>query len=230
MVDTWIWDGLKWLTSAAAGATIAGHLVKKKIEHHFNRGLAKYNSELSKELAKHNAGLTEEVESLKAELQLKNNKHQITFSKLHADRAVIIKELYSKLVEVELSANELLGPNGIINRSIPRSRAPRETGEIFDNLKVNTIDLLDHYRKNRIYFSEEICKLFEDIIYEIPTIAVQFFPYLPSKGVQVQEETISMQQMEKEDSIVAEYVLDEMPKIKKALEAEFKKLLGVIEG
>ncbi|MGH0633933.1 hypothetical protein ACQVP8_18070 [Bacillus pacificus] len=43
----------------------------------------------------------------------------------------------------------------------------------------------------------------------------------------VQEEVISVET--KEDGIVAEYVYDEMPKIKGALEAEFRELLGVIE-
>ncbi|HDR4484058.1 TPA: hypothetical protein QCQ09_005778 [Bacillus cereus] len=212
------------------------HAMKRLEENHkseLRKREEDYKKELNKELKRIDAEfkvLTDrQIEEHKSELKKINDKYQIKFNKLHADRAVIIKDLYSKLVTVESNAKDLLGPNGSINRSIPRSRAPKETVEIFENLRVSTGDLLDCYMKNKIYFSEEVCKLFEDITYGIPTIAAQFLPYIPGKGVQVQEEFISVETKEKEDRIVAEYVYDEMPKIKGALEAEFRELLGVIE-
>ncbi|PEN77540.1 hypothetical protein CN539_00695 [Bacillus toyonensis] len=208
------------------------HVMKRWEEDHKSELRARedeYKSKLKNMEADFKLLLDKQIEEHKSELKKINDKYQIKFSKLHADRAVIIKDLYSKLVTLESNAKDLLGPNGSINQSIPRSRAPKETAKIFENLRVSTADLLDCYMKNKIYFSEEVCKLFEDITYGIPTIAVQFLSYMPSKGVQVQEEAISVEKKEKEDRIVADYVYDEMPKIKVALEAEFRELLGVIE-
>ncbi|WP_242276986.1 hypothetical protein [Bacillus cereus group sp. BfR-BA-01446] len=211
------------------------HAMKRLEENHkseLRKREEDYKKELNKELKRIDAEfkvLTDrQIEEHKSELKKINDKYQIKFSKLHADRAVIIQDLYSKLVALESKAKDLMGPNGGINRSIPRSREPEETAKRFDDLKVSTVDLVDCYTKNKIYFSEEVCKLFEDITNGIPTIAVQFFSYMPNKGVQV-EEVISEEEKKKEDRIVAEFVYDEMPKIKGALEAEFRELLGVIE-
>ncbi|MDA2086267.1 hypothetical protein PDM90_02590 [Bacillus cereus] len=209
----------------------------KRLEENHKSELRKreedYKKELNEELKRIDAEfkvLTDrQIEEHKSELKKINDKYHIKFNKLHADRAVIIKDLYSKLVALESKAKDLMGPNGSINRSIPRSREPEKTAEIYENLRVSTVDFLDCYTQNKIYFSEEVCKLFEDITDGIPTISVQFFSYMPSKGVQVQEEAISVEKKEKEDRIVAEFIYDEMPKIKSALEAEFRELLGVIE-
>ncbi|MES9692000.1 hypothetical protein ABWK39_10880 [Bacillus toyonensis] len=214
-------------------STVIVYLSKQVFLHKMKNLEENHKNELNKELKKIEAEfkmLTDrQIEDHKAELKKINDKYHITFSKLHADRAVLIQDLYSKLVVLESKAKDLMGPNGSINRSIPRLRQPEETAKIFDDLKFSWIDLLDCYRKNKIYFSEEVCKLFEDITNGIPTIAVQFFSYMPSKSVQVQEETISVEKKEKEDRIVAEFLYDEMPKIKGVLETEFRELLGVIE-
>ncbi|MGH0601710.1 hypothetical protein [Bacillus mycoides] len=214
-------------------STVIVYLSKQVFLHKMKNLEENHKNELNKELKKIEAEfkvLTDrQIEDHKAELKKINDKYHITFSKLHADRAVIIQDLYSKLVALESKAKDLMGPNGSINRSIPRLREPEKTAKISEDLKVSWIDLLDCYTKNKIYFSEEVCKLFEDIIYGIPTIAVQFFSYTSSKSVQVQEEAISVEKKEEEDRIVAEFVYDEMPKIKGVLETEFRELLGVIE-
>ncbi|RHW05876.1 hypothetical protein [Bacillus cereus] len=210
------------------------HAMKRLEENHkseLRKREEEYKKELNKELKRIDAEfkvLTDrQVEEHKSELKKINDKYQIKFSKLHADRAGIIKDLYSKLVTLESNVKKFLGQNGSNDLTIPRLRKPEETAEIFERVRVSTRDLLDCYMQNRIYFPEEVCELFEDMINGIPTIAVEFLPYMPINGVQ--EQDISAEEMEKADNIVVEFIYVEMPKIKRALESEFRKLLGVIE-
>ncbi|HDR4460012.1 TPA: hypothetical protein QCP98_000734 [Bacillus cereus] len=210
------------------------HAMKRLEENHkseLRKREEDYKKELNKELKRIDAEfkvLTDrQIEEHKSELKKINDKYQIKFSKLHADRAVIIQDLYSKLVALESKAKDLMGPNGGINRSIPRLREPEKTAKIFEDLKVSWSDLLDCYKQNRIYFSEEVCELFEDMINGIVSTTVEFFPYMPINHVQ--EQDISVEEKEKVDKKVVEFIYSEMPKIKRALESEFRELLGVIE-
>ncbi|MGH0633934.1 hypothetical protein ACQVP8_18075 [Bacillus pacificus] len=111
-----------------------------------------YKSRLKNMEADFKLLLDKQIEEHKSELKKINDKYQIKFSKLHADRPVIIQDLYSKLVALESKAKDLMGPNGSLNRSIPRLREPEKTAKIFEDLKVSWIDLLDCYTKNKIYF------------------------------------------------------------------------------
>ncbi|HDR7801705.1 TPA: hypothetical protein QCY03_005592 [Bacillus tropicus] len=237
---------LEILTAYAFGtasiATVIAYLSKqgflhamKRLEENHKSELRKreeeYKKELNKELKRIDAEfkvLTDrQVEEHKSELKKINDKYQIKFSKLHEDRAGIIKNLYSKLVTLESNVKKLLGQNGSSKLEIPRSRNPEETAEIYEGVRASTVALLDCYTQNRIYFSEEVCELFEDMINGIISTAVEFLPYMHSN--RVQEQDTSVEQREKADKKVAEFIYSEMPKIKRALELEFRELLGVIE-
>ena len=49
-----------------------------------------------------NSLIERDVENFKAQLQLSITEHRIKFFKLHSDRAETIRELYSRLVDLEL--------------------------------------------------------------------------------------------------------------------------------
>ncbi|PED96036.1 hypothetical protein [Bacillus toyonensis] len=127
---SWIGDSLNWVASnivgAIAGAGIAGHFIKKKIDHQFNKELAKYNSdlnkELSKELAKYNIGLSEKLENIKSELQIKNSKEQIKYNELHKDRHQVIKEMNAKIIKLDSSIQKLM-LRGELNESLSKQEA-----------------------------------------------------------------------------------------------------------
>ncbi|MGX5472604.1 hypothetical protein [Bacillus toyonensis] len=114
---SWLVEGIRWIgnlsifTLGTATITgIVGYLFKTVFTHMLN-----------KETELHKSILNQQTEHYKAELQRINNKYNITFSKLHVDRAETIKSLYSKLIKLQTNTFALLGPKGMAYQLIDRS-------------------------------------------------------------------------------------------------------------
>ncbi|PEQ04961.1 hypothetical protein [Bacillus toyonensis] len=184
-----------WIASTFIGSGIVKLIVDKKISQVF----------------------TNQTESYKAELGKINNKYQTTFNKLHETRAEVIKDLYAKLVKLELSVKRLVTPEGGISFKSDEERSM----EILKNF----IELDDFFEVNKIYFKGEIRNLFEELEEKMRIIQVTFDSYyvfsehLKSEDVEVMEE----RKQEMMDCI------EKVPEIKEILEEQFQKLLGVIE-
>ena len=194
-------------------------ILDKQVEDHKSRLREKeedFKSILNKQLEEH-----------KSELKKINDKYQIQFSKLHVDRAETIKCLYGKLVKVQTSAHDLLGSSGMINRTVDKTISPEKMQELISKATTDTNDLAECFKNNRIYFSEEICNSFINIIGQMYSIIPHFYQYSSSDDTPTTEEDILMR--EGTDKVVAEHILDVIPKLKYSLEDEFRKLLGVIE-
>ncbi|AZK45197.1 hypothetical protein [Paenibacillus lentus] len=100
--------------------------------------------------------LVKVVENHKAELEKLKYEHQIRFSNLHQERASIIKELYTILVNLELSFDRLITPQ-FINGTEPDEK---ET-----DTAINNIDIFEEfYFRNRIFFNKEICEAVDKLI------------------------------------------------------------------
>ncbi|MED1509002.1 hypothetical protein [Bacillus proteolyticus] len=215
-MDAWIWDVVRWFTSAAAGATIAGHLVKKKIEYRFNKELAKYNSELdeerSKELAKYNLVLTEKIEGLKAELQLKNNKEQVKYSSLHEDRKIIVAEINSRLLLVDSSVSNLLGRRGEIIETLSIEEAEMKHSDVMQNMN----DFILYHKSKKIYLSKDTNEIIYDLIGSLQITVSQFYVYY-IVGEKVVRDAFE------------EYISHRFPNDKNKLDVELSRLLGVTE-
>ena len=83
---------------------------------------------------------------------------------MHVDRAKIIEELYKILVKLQSSSLDLLGPQGIVNKTIDETIDESTKRELVFKVVQETNELFDEYKINRIYFSEDICKLIESIV------------------------------------------------------------------
>lgn len=147
--------------------------------------------------------------------RFKNDLHQetIRFSKLHEKRAIVIRDLYNKLVEFELNMINLT--------SYVQPDNEEEQRKIFEKAKKAAIDYEDFQKKNRIFFKKEVCKILDDI---------------DSKGREAwvkwhlsQREEHYPQQIDNWTQAY-ETVSDKVPKLREKLENEFREILGVEEN
>ncbi|MCQ6359966.1 hypothetical protein [Bacillus cereus] len=187
------------LVGALGGAGVGGiitHYVKKKIEKPLNEQLADYNSELRK----------------------LNDNYQIVFSKLHADRTETIKNLYNILYEVYQNVRSLEWAEGKDDIEYLKVVARK--------LSDNSFELQNNYQRNRIYFSEDICKLFDLLNEKLGLVIVPINTYYTHRG-NLSEEDQEKEPERKEK--MREYMKEDIPKLKEEIEKEFKKILGVIE-
>ncbi|PES17528.1 hypothetical protein CN501_08285 [Bacillus cereus] len=227
---SWATEGLNWIKSlgiftlgTATITGIIGYLFKAVFTQMLTKESEIHKSMLNQQTEHYKSILNQQTEHYKAELQRINNKHQITFSKLHADRAEIIKGLYKVLVKLERSSLDLLDPQGIVNNTIDESTM---RGLVVKTAQHTNV-LYDEYKINRIYFSEDICKLIESIIVHMQVIGAYLIDCPPNNIGQELKGSIPIQDRTKE--LVAYRISEEIPKLKKDLEFEFRKLLGVIE-
>jgi hypothetical protein len=84
-LNKFIQDFLTYITSLSIITLALGYLAKVFIENYFNKGLKKYEAELSTII----------------------KQDEIRFSKLHEERALIIKEIYNNLVDLRDQLNYL---------------------------------------------------------------------------------------------------------------------------
>lgn len=215
---SWVETGIKWIGSLGVFTLgtvtvtgIVGYLFKTVFSH-----------VLSKQLEEHKTLLNEQTEQYKAELQRMNNKHNITFSKLHIDRADTIRHLYIKLVKLQDSSMELLGYDGILNRTIGKSMNPSEMQNAVAKTYQDASELKEYFYDNQIYFSEDICELLEKILGKM-------YPILLTLSGYEHEWVQETDSWEENIKVIPEIILSEIPKLQRNLEKEFRKLLGVIE-
>jgi hypothetical protein len=154
--------------------------------------------------------------SLKAEVQKSLIEHDTVFRGLHSKRAETIEELYSKLVEAVSATESFL--------SIIELGGEPTKEEKYKVAMKKIIDFFQFFDKRRIFLNESLCIQIDDFISKIrnPTIEFSCYLDLPDYGSESskQKRDVWMESWTK----VKE---NEVPKARKALETEFRKLLGV---
>ncbi|WP_179957890.1 MULTISPECIES: hypothetical protein [Bacillus cereus group] len=232
-------EGLKWIqslgiftvgTAAITGIigylfkTIFAHVLNKQLEDHktaLNKQISENQLAVNKQLEDHKTALTRQIDEHKSELQKLENKHQIIFNKLHENRAETIKVLYSKFVDLE---------NKMINLTkLFQAVGEKSMKEKADEASISYWDFLSFYSVNRIYFNEDVCGLIDKIEKEIRGILVSTGVYElhliesgPGSNVSPEQTEIWLENWRR--------IEKDVPKLKRNLEGEFRKLLGVNEG
>ncbi len=138
-------------------------------------------------------------------------KFKIQFSKLHETRAIIIGEMFSKLVDYEMAMEALTSPLQYSNYKedeVNRWKNARQTGWAFYLF----------YLKNEIYFTEDLCKLLNDICekYRDATIDFETKKHFEGRKEEMDYWIKSWQTVKKD-----------VPPLKSALKKEFRSILGV---
>lgn len=138
-----------FFVSVAGISTVLIYLGKLLINKSLDLAVEKYRSNLVKELEIHKSKLGRDTEEFKMTLNRIVIEHQIRFSKLHEDRALVVKEMYCKIYNLEKSLLHLTslfqGPEWTEDRT-------REEDSI-----TRLDDLKEHLELNRIYLEEAYC-------------------------------------------------------------------------
>jgi hypothetical protein len=126
----------------------------------FRNFLKNYFSEKGKNFATREdiEEITEKIESVKKEIALKINEHQIKFSYLHNERAKVIIELYAKLSRMELNLIYFINPV---------QSAGRDYNEDLKKCSSLITEFIFYYNETKIFFTKEIKEILDNIIQKI---------------------------------------------------------------
>jgi DNA-directed RNA polymerase subunit F len=157
--------------------------------------------------------LEKDLERFKADLARSAYEHQITFGKLHEKRAEIIADLYAKIVALQNSV-EVFVRNVI-------GVTPKKNEENLKTIWKAADSFKDCYRKNKIYFSEDVCELIEDLNTNLSSPVSELSMHLEMLGNSDQIELV-YQAWEKAEQKIS----DKAEIIRREIETEFRKILG----
>jgi len=190
---------LKQLISAGTVMALLGYLGKTAIEAYLSKNLEGYKNELGKE-----------IEAYKNKLGMLAKEKEIKFSKLHQERAELIKQIYN---EINLFQSFLRG-----YLSLARNASFNEqTKGFLARIAEFVPNVLSIYNPNKIVFSKKSCEMLDSFITKAGDII--------EKIMNMDHENISnhlyvLQGLSDEAEMTIE-------PIKKNLEDEFRDLLGV---
>ena len=158
--------------------------------------------------------LTKDVEKYRDALKAES----FRFSRLHEKRGEVIAQLYAnldELVKAVYSFVHLAEWAGEPSKDEKRKIA----GEALKKFQ-------DHFDKNRIYFSETLCYKIDNFVREFTQPAAKYAIYL-----KMSEDTDGSVRKEKDEAWFSAYnkMEKDVPETKKAIENEFRSLLGVEE-
>jgi hypothetical protein len=156
-----------------------------------------------------------EIEKLRHSLEKLAVEHQVRFASLHADRAKVIADLYARLVDAEREGDRF------VKVEVWDDQRRREA---YEATELKLVDLFFFVEKNRIYLPEPVCDLLTSFILAIRSNAISMNVY-----VRIEPTTINQTLIEERAKVlkqVFESFQDKIPAARKALEAEFRTILG----
>lgn len=156
--------------------------------------------------------IEKDFEKYKYKLQ----KEHLKQSRLHDKRALIIKKLYEKLIELEAKIKEYISPG-----KYDYERFDKKLQLEIENLGG---DIKEYFRYNRIYFSSKTCNLIEVINskFKILWDNIRTFEEFEYRG----EENIKYH----DSKIIKDcwnMIRTDIPLLRESLENEFREILGV---
>lgn len=159
-----------------------------------------------------------DVENFKAQLQLSISEHQIMFASLHAERAKVIKELYSKLAVTEKKMRSFLLDHSVGLDSPKREQALKSLDEF-----------KDYVSQNEVYFDETISQLLNGFTSSLKCMDTEKF--LAEDFKSVANQTGSLEDAEEANKMKKE-IWDRLnkstiPELKRSLKQNFQKILGI---
>ncbi|MDU4843982.1 MAG: hypothetical protein E6342_17635 [Clostridium sp.] len=165
---------------------------------------AMFNKWIDVSLEKYKSKLNLELEEYKIEKQRVSDEYTFKFTKLHEERAIVIRELYSKLLDVENYIS-------LIIKSIEEEGYDYSYVEKLHN---SISPYIKYSNKNKIFFDEDIVHSLK----EINAIIILIFNFLKDGSEDLNDETITMMRMMLKEAI---------PEFKEKLEVKFREILGV---
>ena len=194
---------------------------KKIIIYFFDETIELKKAELNQDLENHKKVLEQQNKDFQHSLDLKLNDFNIRFSKLHQDRADVIKELYHKVIELQSAMT-------VFTRRIHPiiEDADKENEERIERVNKGFNDFVNFYFPNKIYFERKLAEKL-DFLAQLYRDKSWNFGYLSNR---IRKENIPAEvykEFSNEMKEISKFVDEEFPKVIEELEDEFRSLLGV---
>jgi len=200
---------IKTLGGQAVWLAAAAWLIKTLVSNRLALDGEKFKIEIK-------ASADTEIERLKNSLQMVALEHQVRFSKLHETRAKVIAELYAQLVDVQYAGYRYVLSGG----HAPGN--PAQDDEFAKTYaKVN--ELFFFIEDHQIYLPERICDLLKDFVEAVRTSVnvSRVYGSISYPTPEAREENIRKLMK------AAQAFEGHIPAVRKALQDEFRKILGV---
>lgn len=192
----------------------AAYFIKEYITKNSAREIEQYKNELKMLSDNHSLTLSNELEKYKAELEININKQ----GKLYEKHLLVIDEAHKKMCELDLALQYKV--LSVLEDNPEVSKTKNQT--ILERYQ----EFAMYFRLNRHYFKIKHADLIQNLLTECAKMAIEFtmiekFPYYRQLVI------------EKKDSFglgftkAENMIKDELPTIIKAIEDEFRKLMGV---
>jgi hypothetical protein len=178
-------------------------LIKSLMSHFMSKDIELYKNQLksSSEL---------EIEKLKNELKIQEQKHDVMFSKLHSKRIEVIDELY-KLVQDVIGLAAGFGGCFIFGASTQRKKSA-------DNLFDACGNLASYYNAHRLYLSPDIVLHLDSLVKMIAGIVNEY----AASSYMADSESEYVKRFQKEIWSHEK----ELMQISEEIESEFRALVG----
>lgn len=195
---------------------------KNAIEYLFAETVEIKKKELAQNLEVHKSILEKENKNFQHSLDTKLNEFNVRFSKLHEERAIVIKELYERLVKLHSATVAL-------TRQIQPIFDDAETEEKQRLLSVNSTlnEFQKYYLVNKIYFDKELADRLDKISNEYWK---KNWDYATNMRMlrEGQHTSEFYKKMIEDSRKITEAVDKDFTKSLEELENEFRKILGVV--
>ena len=198
------------VTAGGGGAFLlaAAWLIKTLLNHGLAQDAEIFRTQLR-------ADADKEIERLKNSLQMVAVEHQVRFSKLHEKRADVIADLYKRLVDA-------LWQGQMFVRSSEANPSPAQLGEYLKTER-EVSDLFRFIEQHRIYLPDSVCTLLDKFVAQVRQHVVAAGVFGSVKNWNEQ----TLQQSHDAFTKAYEEFENDIPAARKALEIEFRKMLGV---
>jgi hypothetical protein len=216
---------LKFISVSSIFMTGIVYLSRKYFDKYFDSELEKYKLSLNKELLLFKHDLNQESEKIKLELSKNENEHKIKFNKLYEEYGSIIKETYIDLIKIEAELNKIT--------TIFQGPEWKETKNNFE-LRDQIIIFENSFEIKRLFFNTDICEKIEFLIVEIKDINHKMYnaklQSVLNDDLENAGQILTVSQRLKPNETwkhLHESAISEITRLRRNLEREFSKLLGV---
>ncbi|TCL69949.1 hypothetical protein EDC14_101171 [Hydrogenispora ethanolica] len=216
-------DYLRDISAFLVGGGFAAYLTKYLFDRYLAIELEKHKGKLSLELERFKHRVALETEQYKAKLHEASLEHEVKFTRLHEERAQIIRELYQRILKFS---------DNLRDQTIALSAGRTESGNqnggslMIDIVTDELIDLYSYFWEKRIYFSNELSMLVEQL-FEKYLGQIQYSLNLRGYLKKCREDSFDGACDLERITVDVDQMAEAMNRLEEKLTQEFQELLGV---
>ena len=192
---------------------------KQLISYFFNKTIDLKKAELAQNLENYKKEIEQETKNFQHQLDAKLQEFNIKFSTLHQERAIIIKDLYIKIIELQSSLLKITQDEQSNNQNVKNN--DKEKIDRFNNA---FIEFNNSYYTNKIYFSETTAEKINLLLNDFKNVSTELISAIIVKRYPLIDKLISDSKNIEE---ISNKVETKFPIIIKELENDFREILGV---